>query len=71
MTIWQFKVLLENLDTLIESSKSTSNSEYSITTHKALLKSTMKEHATNMEKANKTVADSSTVCKETTEKSKN
>ncbi|CAI9282331.1 unnamed protein product [Lactuca saligna] len=62
-----FKVLQNNLDKLLESTKCTSSSDNSITANKALLETTMKKHAANLEKAKK-VVDSSTVCKDTTKK---
>ena len=62
MTTRQFKILQQKLDSLIESSKSTSNSDYSIATHTALLETMTKEHAMNLEKENKSIEDSSTIC---------
>lgn len=64
----QFKVLREKQDSLLESSKTSSSLDYSIAAHKALLQTMMKDHATNLEQVKKVVADSSTVCKDTTEK---
>lgn len=68
MTTRQFKILQQNMDSLIESSKYTSNSDYSIATHTALLEIMTKEHAVNLEKENKAIEDSSTIWQEMIEK---
>lgn len=56
------------MDTLLESSKSSSNSEYSFKSHKALIETLTKEHAKNLGNSTKAVENSEKTVRETTEK---
>ncbi|CAI9288598.1 unnamed protein product [Lactuca saligna] len=58
----------EKLDSLIQASNPSSTDEYSQATVKSLLETLTKEHSTNLEKMNKGVDDTATVCNNTTEK---
>lgn len=64
----QFMVLQDKLDSLIESSKSSSNLEYSIESYKAFLETVTIEHASKLAKTNKFVEDSQHTFKDSTEK---
>ncbi|CAI9274710.1 unnamed protein product [Lactuca saligna] len=64
----QFKAINDKLDSLIQSSNSSSNNAYSQEVVKALNETTLKEHAANLENANKAMEDSAKTCKEATDK---
>ena len=67
MTKGQFKAINENLDSLLVSYKSSSNYEYLLQSHKALIKTLTKEHAKSLATSIKAVEDSEKTVKETTE----
>lgn len=69
MTKGQFKVLNEKLDTLLSTSKSSSNSEYSLESHKALIETLTKEHAKTHANSKNVFEISEKTVWETTEKS--
>ncbi|CAI9303030.1 unnamed protein product [Lactuca saligna] len=64
----QLKIIQEKLDSLHQASKPSSTDEYSQATVKSLLETLTKEHSTNLEKMNKVVDNSATVCNKTTKK---
>ena len=68
MTIGQFEALNQKLDTLLESSKSSSNIAYSFEAHKALIETLAKEHAKSIDASTKAVENSEKTVHETTEK---
>lgn len=64
----QFKVLNDKLDTLLKSSKSSSNSEYSFESHKALIETLKKENAKNLAYSTKVIENTEKIVRETAEK---
>ncbi|CAI9299727.1 unnamed protein product [Lactuca saligna] len=64
----QLKSIKKKLDSLLESTKASYSDSYSQEAVKALIKTTLKEHATNLEKENKAVEYSAVTCKEATKK---
>lgn len=68
ITQGQLKAIKKKLDSLLESTKASSSDSYSQEAIKALIKTTLKEHAANLEKANKVVENSAVTCKEATKK---
>lgn len=68
MTKGQFKTLNERLYTLLESSKTSSTSEYSIESVKALIETLTKEHAKSLDASAKAVENSEKTIREITKK---
>ncbi|CAI9293042.1 unnamed protein product [Lactuca saligna] len=68
VTRGQLKTINEKLDSLLQASKASSSDEYSQATMMSLLQTLTKEHSANLEKTNKAVDTSTSVCNTTTEK---
>ncbi|CAI9280758.1 unnamed protein product [Lactuca saligna] len=68
ITRGKFKALTEKLDSLIESTKTSSRGDYSQETIKAFFETLTKEHSANLEKTNQAINASASIFKETTEK---
>ncbi|CAI9265644.1 unnamed protein product [Lactuca saligna] len=68
VTKWQLEAINENLETLLLSTKASFSNDYYGEAIKAFLETLTKEHIANLDKTNKAVDDSASVCKETTEK---
>ncbi|CAI9294329.1 unnamed protein product [Lactuca saligna] len=64
----KLKAIHKRLDLLLQASKASSNDDYSQATIKSLLETLTKEHSTNLEKMNKAVDASTSVCNNMTEK---
>lgn len=64
----QFKVLNTNLDSLLESSKASSNNDYSQASIKAFLNTLTKQNSVNLALTNKVVVDTEKIYNETTPK---
>ena len=67
----KFKALNEKLDTLLESSITSSNTKYSIKFVKALIETLTKEHANSLQASTKAIENSSRQCKKRPRMSKN
>lgn len=70
MTQGQFKSLNEKQDTILESTKSSSNSVYMLKSHQATIKTLIKENARMLVASTKAVEASVKTVQETTEKVK-
>lgn len=68
ITKGKLKAIHEKLDSLLHATKTSSTDDYSQATVKSILETLTKEHTANLEKMNKAVDASSTVCNKTTEK---
>ncbi|XP_023762192.1 cell wall protein DAN4-like [Lactuca sativa] len=68
ITKGQLKALNEKMDSLLESTKASSHSDYSQEAVKAFFETLTKEHFANLDKTNQAIENSASVCKETTEK---
>ncbi|CAI9269763.1 unnamed protein product [Lactuca saligna] len=68
VTRGKLKAINEKLDSLLQASKASSSDEYSQVTMKPFLETLTKEHSANLEKTNKVVDASASVCNTTTEK---
>ena len=66
MTKGQFKTPDEKLDSLLESSKSFSNIEYTLESHKSLIEALTKEHVQNLADSKTAVENSEKTVHETT-----
>ncbi|CAI9291697.1 unnamed protein product [Lactuca saligna] len=68
VTQGKLKAINDRLDSLLQSSKASSTEDYSQATIKSFLETLMNEHSANLEKTNKAVNSSASVCIQTTEK---
>ena len=68
MTKEQFKTLNEKLDTLLESSKTSTNTEYTYECVKAIIATFTKKHAKSLDASTKVVENSEKTIHEATEK---
>ncbi|CAI9302446.1 unnamed protein product [Lactuca saligna] len=68
VTKGQLKAIHKKLDSLLQASKPSSFDEYSQTLINSILETLTKEHSSNLEKMNKAVDASASVCNETSEK---
>lgn len=67
ITRGKLTAIYKKLDSLLHTSKAASTDDYSQATVKSLLENLTKDHSTNIEKMNKAVDDSVSVCNNTTE----
>ncbi|CAI9302360.1 unnamed protein product [Lactuca saligna] len=68
ITKGQLKLINEKLDSLLNAEKTSSIEDYSQATVKSILETVTKEHFANLERMNKAVDDSTSVCNKTTQK---